>query len=228
VSYDEVEQYMHLKLTYEPTSTPATQSSPRKYTVSDEELKRVVERIHGPKREKPIAPKKVKAVDTTVSKPVKPKKKCVLVDGYNMIHAWKELKELPLDGARDRLIDMLSSYQGYKKCLVIVVFDAYKVEGNIGQMYFNGNIHIVYTKTAQTADSYIELASHELSKDYQVTVATSDGLEQIIVFGQGAIRISAREFEREIQYLHSTHDKNHQQTLGGHYPLADLRKLNDE
>ena len=127
------------------------------------------------------------------------------------------------------LIDLLSSYQAYKKCLLIVVFDAYKVKSHVGSQHYNGNIHIVFTKTAQTADEYIEKTAHELSKDYQITVATSDALEQLIVFGQGAVRISAREFEREIKYLHTSNTKEYQsKQTGGHYPLQELRKLNEE
>ena len=103
------------------------------------------------------------------------------MDGYNIIHAWEELALLAkdnLDAARNRLIDILSSYQGYRKCLLILVFDAYKVKDNIGSMTYNGSIYIVYTKTAQTADAYIEKATHEMNEDYQVRVATSDFLEQ--------------------------------------------------
>ena len=233
VPYNEVEQYMHLKLTYtrqEPERIASAQ--PRKYSISDEELKRVVSRIHGPERPKKyVEPKKVKAVEKTNTKPVVAKKNCVLVDGYNIIHSWEELKELAnkqLDAARDKLIDILSSYQAYKKCLLIVVFDAYKVQSHVGSTHFNGNIHIVFTKTAQTADEYIEKTAHELSKDYNIRVATSDGLEQLIVLGQGGTRISAREFEREIQYLHTTNVKEYQnKQTGGHYPLQDLRKLNE-
>ena len=234
VPYNEVEQYMHLKMTYTKQAPERVISAqPRKYNISDEELKRVVSRIHGPERpKKVIEAKKVKAEDRTPSKPVTIKKKCVLVDGYNIIHSWEELKELAshqLDAARDKLIDLLSSYQAYKKCLLIVVFDAYKVKSHVGSQHYNGNIHIVFTKTAQTADEYIEKTAHELSKDYQITVATSDALEQLIVFGQGAVRISAREFEREIKYLHTSNTKEYQsKQTGGHYPLQELRKLNEE
>ncbi len=120
---------------------------------------------------------------------------CLLVDGYNIIHSWPELKELAkdnLDAARTRLIDIMCNYQGYKKCIVDFVFDAYKVKNNLGSSYKYHNIYIVYTKEAQTADMYIERATHELASKYRVTVATSDALEQLIVLGQGGKRISSQ------------------------------------
>ena len=125
----------------------------------------------------------------------------LLVDGYNVIFAWDELKELAKDSieaARDRLMDILCNYQGYKKCTVILVFDAYRVEGPYLEIQKYHNIHVVFTKTAETADHYIEKFAHENGKKYNVTVATSDGVEQVIIRGQGCLLISAREFEKEI------------------------------
>ena len=141
----------------------------------------------------------------------------MLVDGYNIIFAWDELKELSeknLDSARDKLMDILSNYQGYKKCNLILVFDAYKVSGGQGAIFDYHNIHVVYTKEAETADQYIEKVTHELGKKYQITVATSDRLEQMIIFGAGAKRISALGFLNEVQSIEGeieTHlDKNNQ------------------
>ena len=126
----------------------------------------------------------------------------LLVDGYNIIHAWKELKELAennLDAARGRLADILCNYQGFTKEHVILVFDAYKVKGSKGEVEAFHNIHIVYTKEKETADMYIEKVTKEIGKRYRVRVATSDGMEQLIAMGHGAVRISAAEFEKEME-----------------------------
>ena len=125
----------------------------------------------------------------------------LLVDGYNIIFAWEELSELAklnLDSARGKLMDILSNYQGYRKMTLILVFDAYKVKGSPGSIFPYHNIHVVYTKEAETADQYIEKVTHEIAKKHKVSVATSDGLEQLIIMGQGAKRMSARELKEEI------------------------------
>ena len=125
----------------------------------------------------------------------------LLVDGYNIIFAWKDLRALAtvnIDSARDKLIDILSNYQGYLGSTVIVVFDAYKVKGNPGSKLMYNNVHVVYTKEAETADQYIERTVHQIAKDYQVTVATSDALEQMIIWGAGAIRLSANGLREAI------------------------------
>lgn len=126
----------------------------------------------------------------------------LLVDGYNIIFAWKELKELAdtsLDAARIRLADILCNFQGFKKNEVILVFDGYKTKGNVGSVIHYNNIDIVYTKEAETADQFIEAVSQQMAKDYRIRVATSDGLEQMIILARGASRISARELRREIK-----------------------------
>lgn len=125
----------------------------------------------------------------------------LLVDGYNIIHAWDKLRkiaETSLEDARDKLINILSNYQGAKKINVIIVFDAYLVKGGKGSISKRDNLFVVYTKEAETADNYIEATAHSLSKNYNVRVATSDGLEQLIIMGSGAVRVSARELEMEI------------------------------
>jgi predicted RNA-binding protein with PIN domain len=125
----------------------------------------------------------------------------LLVDGYNVIHAWQELDELArdnFDGARGRLLDILCNYQAFKGCELIVVFDAYKVKGHDTEMVDYNNIHVVYTKEAETADQYIEKFAHDNASRYQIRVATSDGLEQIIIRGEGCLLVSAREFEAEV------------------------------
>ena len=141
-----------------------------------------------------------KTADTGIARPgayrkQKGEKEYLLVDGYNVIFAWDDLKALAavnIDSARDKLIDIMSNYQGYVGCELILVFDAYKVKQNPGSITKHGNIHVVYTKEAETADMYIEKTTHELGRKYKVTVASSDGLEQLIIMGQGALRMSSR------------------------------------
>lgn len=124
------------------------------------------------------------------------------MDGYNLIFAWEELSALAkqsLDAARTRLADILCNYQGYKKCVAILVFDAYRVPGSPGAIEQYHNIHIVYTKEAETADMYIERVTHEIGKQRRVRVVTSDGAEQIIILGHGALRVSSRLFQQEVE-----------------------------
>lgn len=130
------------------------------------------------------------------------RKEFLLVDGYNIIFAWQELKELAeinMDAARDKLIDMMCNYQGFTKCELILVFDAYKVRENKGSISKAGDIYVVYTKEAETADMYIEKTTHQLARKHKVTVASSDGLEQLIIMGQGALRMSAKGLLEEVE-----------------------------
>ncbi len=153
-----------------------------------------------------------------------PRDQYLLVDGYNIIFAWKELKELAdvnIDSARDKLLDILCNYQGYKKCGLIAVFDAYRVQGHLTEFLDYHNIHVVYTKEAETADQYIEKFAHENGKKYRITVATSDHLEQIIIRGQGCELLSARELEEEIirveELLRQEHGVGTEQKSSRHY-----------
>ena len=133
-----------------------------------------------------------------------PRDQYLLVDVYNIIFAWKELKELAdvnIDSARDKLMDLLCNYQGYRKNTLILVYDAYKVEGGLGSVEKYHNIYVVYTKEAETADQYIEKTVHEIGKKYHVTVATSDALEQKIIWGAGADRMSAKGLWEEMQQV---------------------------
>lgn len=126
----------------------------------------------------------------------------LLVDGYNIIFAWDELKAVAqenIEAARMVLADLLADYRGVRKCEVILVFDAYKVKGNSGSLEKYSGIYIVYTKEAETADAYIEKATYDLSREHRVRVATSDGLEQMIILGHGALRVSARIFKMEME-----------------------------
>lgn len=146
---------------------------------------------------------------TVVTVDSKPKKhrddgiEYLLVDGYNVIFAWDELKELAKDNieaARNKLMDVLSNYQGFRRCVLILVFDAYKVDGEALEIQRYHNIHVVFTKEAETADQYIEKVVHEIGRKRHVTVVTSDGVEQVITTSQGAHLISAREFREEIAF----------------------------
>ena len=134
--------------------------------------------------------------------PGQSRERYLLVDGYNIIFAWEELREMARDnveGARTKLMDILCNYQGYIQDTLILVYDAYKVKGNPGTVQRYHNIHVVYTKEAETADQYIEKTVHQIGRKYQVTVATSDALEQMIIWGQGAARMSAQELRREVE-----------------------------
>ena len=133
-----------------------------------------------------------------------PQEEYLLVDGYNIIFAWDELRELSeidLAAARGKLADILCNYQGFRRCTLILVFDAYKVEGNPGEIAKYHNIHIVYTKEAETADQYIEKTVKKIARDHAVTVATSDALEQVIILGQGARRMSAAGLREEVELV---------------------------
>ena len=222
VDWDQVEDYMHLESAWgnggektEPEGLPVTGSIRRQRAAeaetyaSEEELKAIFERTYGPvKKERGSFEKRVRRSSSdsvSAYRPIKkemPQEQYLLVDGYNIIFSWEDLNELSrvnMEGARSKLADLLCNYQGYRKCHVILVFDAYKVEGNHGEVVKYHNIHIVYTKEAETADQYIEKTVHAIGRKYGVTVATSDGLEQVIILGQGARRLSARGLREEIE-----------------------------
>lgn len=223
VKWDEVPEYMHIKEDFlsegsdeiseeEQTITENAHFGNSSYSSGygdDPELLAIMEREFGSKQKERdrysgyrkqtvSAPMPRK----TVIKDTEPKKEYLLVDGYNVIFAWEELNELAkasIDAARNKLMDILSNYQGFTGCTLILVFDAYKVKGSQGEVQKYHNIYVVYTKEAETADQYIEKTTHEISRKYKVTVATSDALEQVIVMGQGAYRISARDFYEEVE-----------------------------
>ena len=193
-----------------PRSAPDPAPRPRSQA-EDEQLQAIFERTYGqvkrrgpdpggafrsPPRAEPPAPVK-RTVPPRTGGP-----EYLLVDGYNIIFAWDELKKMAqdsLEGARHMLMDLLCNYQGFQKNVVILVFDAYKVKGNPGSVEHYRNIHVVYTREAETADAYIERATYEIAKDHRVRVATSDNLEQLIILGHGAVRVSAREFLEEVE-----------------------------
>ncbi len=151
------------------------------------------------------------------------------MDGYNIIFSWDELKELAkdnLEGARNKLMDILSNYQGFRRQTVILVFDAYRVEGGQGSVAKYHNIYVVYTKEAETADQYIEKTVHKIGKKHRVTVATSDGLEQVIILGQGAGRMSAKGLWEEIEAARRELRESHLNRAGrtGNYLFDYLPK----
>ena len=205
VKWDEVTQHMHLPSALNPRPEAAEPAVPvrtfSQRTATDEELMEIFERTYGRiNRDPRRAFKKTKAVSVenkSVKLPEYEGPDYLLVDGYNMIFAWDELKKIAaenLDAARAELISMMCSYQGCTGYELILVFDAYRVKGKHREVERHNNINIVYTKESETADTYIERVTHELSQKHRVRVATSDGLEQMIILGSGAMRISADEF----------------------------------
>ena len=175
----------------------------------DEELRAIFERTYGPVKrrafvpprepKRPVAEGAARTIREQASGP-----EYLLVDGYNIIFAWDELKAIArenLDAARKALCDLLCNYQGFQKCEVIAVFDAYKVKGGQGSVEKYHNIHVVYTKEAETADAYIERATYEIGRKHRVKVATSDGPEQLIILGHGALRLSASAFRQEMEHV---------------------------
>ncbi len=210
VPWNEVEEHLHIPIQKDESSQGYRQV---RYTVKEEELKRVVNmaggqnKNTGPKiklrtKQKPRTEIKIDKVELAPKLP-----DCLIVDGYNMIYAWDDLKDLiktDVESARYQLIDMLSNYQGYRNCRLIVVFDGYRVKNNPGETMQRGDTHIVYTRQGQTADSYIEKSIHELKGTYHVIVATSDALIQNSALAQGASRMSARELENRVKKVNST------------------------
>ena len=226
VPWYQVEEYMHVESTMKDAEEQGegtdrrqaarlvrAQAASRTIELTREELDAIYVRTPDPVRKNVSStPVKVSATseddrwrnrDTSADRKKKTSgEEYLLVDGYNIIFAWDELRELSeidLAAARGRLADILCNYQGYRKCTLILVFDAYKVEGNLGEVAKYHNIHIVYTKEAETADQYIEKTVRKISKHHSVTVATSDALEQVIILGQGARRMSAAGLKEEVE-----------------------------
>lgn len=221
VPWDKVLEYMHLENQLEKEraleeakrqseqaarQTPRAARIPKVYSkAAEKELEEIFIRTYGKvERKGGLTPK---TYESEYAKKQRRKEEAMqeylLVDGYNVIFAWEELKELAkvsIEAARDKLMDILCNYQGYKKCVLILVFDAYKVEGYALEIQKYHNIHVVYTKEAETADQYIEKVVHHIGRKYHVTVVTSDGVEQVITMGQGGTRISSRDFLEEMEY----------------------------
>lgn len=219
VKWDQVRDYMHVdsglrlggeKEIPQPTAPAGGQREYRGGSLEqDKELQAIFERTYGKVETKAFQPQK-KPARTSLDegkytiRNQKTGPEYLLVDGYNIIFAWEELKKLAaqdVSAARGALEEILSNYQGFRKCVVILVFDAYKVKGNPGSVEKKENIYVVYTKEAETADAYIEKATYDLGKEHRVRVATSDALEQMIILGHGALRLSARAFQAEVEQV---------------------------
>ena len=210
VKWYDVPSMMHIPSVLHPEKPKEEAPAPRRRVdaaVSDDELMAIFERTYGPIRHdrgRAMRPGE-KRVDNPVKRPSRPRQgdgvEYVLVDGYNIIFAWEELKKLSetdLDAARARLINIMRNYQGFRQCPVILVFDAYKVKDGTGSMEKLGGLTVVYTKEAETADMYIEKAAYDLGKKHSVRVATSDRMEQLIILGSGALRVPADAFKAEV------------------------------
>ena len=214
VRWDQVREYMHVESGLSPDGADHASEKPREPVSraavgspeQDKELEAIFERTYGPVRTKlpsrePLRTAEPRAGQAGLSVPL-PGPDYLLVDGYNIIFAWDELKqaaEESLSAARKLLMDLLSNYQGFRKCTVILVFDAYRVPHNSGEVIRYHNIHVVFTKEAETADAYIEKTTREIGKKYRVTVATSDNAEQLIILGHGALRLSANAFHEQVE-----------------------------
>jgi predicted RNA-binding protein with PIN domain len=221
VKWDEVKSRMHLPSALSVAKNEALNVDVKRAFVNrksnddlfalDKELMEIFEQTYGPIKNRTSNANQSHFTFTKSSESEKPKvikspkyqgTEYLLVDGYNVIFSWENLRELSqnnIEGARNALINILCNYQGYKKCEVILVFDAYKVKGNTRETEKVNNINIVYTKEAETADMYIEKVSHKLAKNNKVRVVTSDALEQLIILGNGALRVSSKEFHNEVQ-----------------------------
>lgn len=214
VPWNEVTDYMHLESFLKSSVETKTEENVgdkerkssgggvmRSGLAEDKELEQIFERTYGPVKRKEW--RRTETCGVIERKPEKkPEENYLLVDGYNIIFSWDELRDLSevnITSARNALMDILCNYQGFKKDTLILVFDAYKVEGNPGQVFKYHNIYVVYTKEAETADQYIEKTVHRMNRKYQVTVATSDALEQVIILGQGAQRLSAQGLKDEVE-----------------------------
>ncbi len=229
VSWNEVKNHMHLEgylLQKENLSDEAFQnraSYKEEKWISTEEIDQIFNKTFYANQGKKSVWKRSKSARESYFKPEntdygvhvqKSKEEYLLVDGYNIIHAWSELKMLAeddMESARIKLLDVLSNYQGIRKCEIIVVFDAYLVQGHGEEITYYHNIHMVFTKEAQTADQYIEKFAHNHSKKYNITVATSDGLQQIIVRGAGCLIMSARELKAEVEAANDRVKGEHQE-----------------
>ena len=200
VKWDKVSEYMHLESGYRQTPPEEPTLITRNIRLDDKELEAIMLREFGPvKRPLYRAPDNRPATEEVTIRP--PRNSAIIVDGYNIIFAWEALAEQAksdLDAARRRLCDTLSSYAGFKKCYLVVVFDGYKVKGNPGEKETFHNIQVVYTKENQTADAYIEALVDQIGKNYAVRVATSDGLVQLGSLRSGVLRMSARELQEEV------------------------------
>lgn len=227
VSWYEVKAHMHLEsyllqrenLKNEVSRNEAEHREEK--WISPEEIDRIISKTYYANRGKKSLWKRLKSARESYYKPVNkeyevsthsPKEEYLLVDGYNIIHAWPELKKIAddnMESARIKLLDILSNYRGVRKCEIIVVFDAYRVQGHMEEITDYHNIHMVFTREAQTADQYIEKFAHDYGKKYNISVATSDGLQQVIVRGEGCLLMSARDLKSEVNAAYEKIRREH-------------------
>jgi predicted RNA-binding protein with PIN domain len=202
VKWHQVKDYMHLDSGLKEEKAP--QLIARNVTIDDKELERIMEREFGPMKTTLYRPAENRpASEKLTIRP--PKQRYIIVDGYNIIFAWEDLAVLAkedLDAARRRLCDILSSYSGFTKCRLVVVFDGYKQKGNPGEKSQFHNIQVVYTKEGETGDAYIEALVAQIGNNYSVRVATSDSLVQLASLRSGVLRMSARELREEVENAH--------------------------
>ena len=202
VKWNEVKNYMHLESGLKEEKAP--QLITRNVRLDDKELEAIMEREFGPvKRPLYRAPANRPATEEVTIRT--PKRKAIIVDGYNIIFAWDDLAALAkedLEAARKKLCDMLSNYAGFKKCYLVLVFDGWKVKGNLGEKQQYHNIQVVYTKEGETGDAYIEALVAKIGGNYAVRVATSDSLVQLASLRGGVLRMSARELREELETAH--------------------------
>ena len=208
VKWHQVKDYMHLESGLKEKKSPEVIT--RNVYADDKELQRIMEREFGPQTTTLYRPPVNQPATEKLS--IKPlKQKYIIVDGYNIIFAWEETAELAkhdLDAARRRLCDILSSFAGFTKCRLVVVFDGYKQKGNPGEKSQFHNIQVVYTREGETGDAYIESLVHEIGSNYAVRVATSDGLVQLASLRSGVLRMSARELKEEVDAAHKEMGKH--------------------
>ena len=213
VPWDEADEMMHVSVGARKEDRDPAEHAPatgggRQTAADDKELDRIFEKTYGKKRSnRPRKPARVIEAaprQYRPAKPVQPLPEYLLVDGYNIIFAWEELRDLSrisIDAARQALIEILENYQGFRKCEVIAVFDAYKVKGGKEHTEKQGNVTVVFTAEAETADTYIERTTYQMKSKCNVRVATSDRLEQMIILGNDAMRVSASEFQEEVSQI---------------------------
>ncbi len=206
VPWNQVREYMHVDTGLDREQPEERDLQPvirtRNLDLDEKELEAIMRREFGEIKRPQYRSAKQEMQRERMQQTAVPKKEYIIVDGYNMIFAWDELKDLAqtdLDGARNRLMDILSEYRAFRGCELVLVFDAYKVEGNLGSKFDRNKLHVVYTKENETGDLYIEKLANSIGTNYRVRVATSDALIQLSALRSGVLRISAREFEREVQ-----------------------------
>ncbi|MCF0123580.1 MAG: NYN domain-containing protein, partial [Ruminiclostridium sp.] len=231
VKWDKVPEYMHLESCLRLERKPDVSQFPRVYTrnldIDEKELESIFEREFGPIKHREYQFLDRQPAATPLRAIAPPKQQYLIVDGYNIIFAWEELKAIArdnLDAARQRLLDILSNYQGYKKCRLVVVFDGYLVKGGQGSRSDYNGLHVVYTRQDETGDMFIEKLIHDVGRNYAVRVATSDGLIQLSALRAGVLRISAQELWQEVEWVGKQIDKlvrelNRKGTLAGDPPV---------